>query len=216
MIRSRRVLAGMTVAISVAMFLSSRPAAADDAQESPGRRRHDGFFVRILVGTSFQAAQSSEDGEDLSVEGPGFTLQAAIGYNIARNLILYAEVFDDVAISTKVTVGDDEGEELEDTSFGIFGAGLGLAYYLPGNFYLSGSAALSQLHATYEEDGTTVKWDSSFGFGANLLVGKEWWVSDGLAIGAALHLLLGSVPDDEADDPWTVGALGLAFSFTAD
>jgi hypothetical protein len=215
MICSRRRTSGLAALVAASVLLLGGDAGAQDAQASSGRHRHENLFIRVIAGPSFQTAVTSEEGEDLTVSGPGITLQAAFGWNVARNLILYAELFDDVALSTTVDLGD-QSEELDDTSFGVFGAGLGVAYYTAGNFYVSGSAALSQLHATYEEDGVTVKWDSSFGFGVNVLAGKEWWISDSFALGAALHLLLGSVPDEEADESWGVGGVGLALSATSD
>ncbi len=204
------------LAISVPMLLCAGQARAEQPQAPPGQHQHDGFFLRLLVGPSYLLIAATEDGEDLSVGGYGATVQVALGYNLARNLILYGELFDDVTVSPTARIkGDDEEDEL-DATLGLYGVGIGLAYYLPRNVFISASAALSQLQAEYDEDGATVEWASSIGFGVNLVVGKEWWVSDDWALGGAIQVFLGSVHDDELGDSWAVGAVGLALSATYD
>lgn len=213
---SRSVLALSALAISVPLLVSVATARAEPSSTAPGQHRHDGLFLRLALGPSYLLVATTEEGEDLSVSGPGATFQLAVGYNVARNLILYAELFDDITLSPTAKVGaDDEGQEL-DATLGLYGAGIGLAYYLPRNVFISASAALSQLQAEYDEDGATVEWSSSVGFGVNLLVGKEWWIADDWALGGAIQVYLGSVPDDELDESWAVGAVGLALSVTND
>jgi hypothetical protein len=189
-------------------------ARADDG--ATGKHEHEGFYLRLLLGPSVVLATTEEGGEDVTASGPGATFHVALGYNVAPGLIVYGEVFDDVTLSPTIEVGDDS-EELEDTAFGVVGVGLGLAYYLPRNVYVSAAASLANLRVDYEgEDGEVQTAETDSGFGVNLVVGKEWWVSDGWALGAALQIFVGSVPDDAADKAWAVGAVGAALSATYD
>ena len=212
----RPALGAAILAVSVPLFLSSAPARAQQPAPSAGQHEHDGFFMRFVLGPSVVLATTEVDGEELTADGVGGTLHVALGFNILPKLILYGEVFDDVTVNPTVAVGDDE-MELEDAAFGVVGLGVGLAYYLPRNVYVSAAASLANLRADYrDESGDIQSSESDSGFGVNLVVGNEWWVGDDWALGGAIQLFLASVPDDEVDDAWAVAAVGAGLSITYD
>jgi hypothetical protein len=95
----------------------------------------------------------------------------------------------------------------------MLGFGGGVAYYfMPANVYVSAAIAAIQLRVDYKDE-EIAKTDT--GVGIDLLVGKEWWVSEGWGVGVALELSGGRVKDNGPGSPtWSAGSLGLLFSAT--
>jgi hypothetical protein len=207
----------VALVVSVPVLLTSTQARAEPSA-STGARRHERFFMRLHLGPSlvFASTTSEDEGEELTVGGGGASFQIALGYNLIPNLVLYGEVFDDVTVSPSAKSGDDE-EELEDVSFGMIGLGAGLAYYFPRNFFVSAAASLPTLRIEYRgDDGAETSHDTDPGLGVNLVLGREFWIADDWALGAAVHAFFGSVPAAQWDGSWTVGALGAGLSITYD
>jgi hypothetical protein len=205
----RSVLAAL-VLVSVPLLPGS---AGAQEQPAPGYHQHDGFFLRMILGPSVLVATSKANGEDVTLSGSGGTFHIALGYNVMPRLILYGEVFDDVTLNPKVEIGDSGEMDIEDTTLGAFGAGVGLAYYFRNNFFLSASAVASQLRA---ETGGEEPEDSATGFGVNAVFGREWFVSDNWALGFAGQIFFANVPDEAMDESWKVLAVGLGLSATYD
>lgn len=208
-------LRSCALAVSVPLFLAASSARAQQPTETSGRHEHEGFALRFLLGPSYVLATNSIDDEDVSVGGGGATLQIALGYNVLPRLIVHAELFAAVTVSPTFELGE-RMEQPDDTSFGVSGLGAGLTYYLPRNFFLSASIDVVTLRLESEEDGRTVASESAEGLGGNFMFGSEFWVSDGWAMGAAVQLILASIPEDEADDSWTAGSIGAGLSATFD
>lgn len=177
--------------------------------QMPGYHRHDGGFFRAFLG--FGYVNMSVEDVDLTIKGPGGIFGIAGGWAVAENLIIYAEVFDDIAFNPDVELGDFSGET-EDTSAGNVGIGAGLAYYImPANLYLSATIAASKITASSNGE----DFDTNFGPSVSLMIGKEWWVSDNWGLGVAGQLFLGSMKDsDESDAKWKVISGGVVFSAT--
>lgn len=206
-------LRSCALAVSVPLFLAASSARAQQPAEVSGRHEHEELFLHALLGPSFILATTTADGEDVSASGGGATLRLAAGYNVARNLVVFAELFADVTVSPALEAGDLM-ESPEDTAFGVSGIGAGLAYYFAGNYYVSGSVDVVSLSLEYEEGGRTVTRVSDEGLGGNLSLGREFWVSDGWALGLAVQAFLGSVPGSDSD--WTVGTFGAGLSASFD
>ena len=177
---------------------------------APGFHEHDGFYLRLDIGFG-GTAMSSKD-LDVDISGPGGAFGIAIGGAVAQDLIVYGEVFDDIAVNPDVRVGSFTGTT-SDTSAGVVGIGGGLAYYfMPSNIYLSATLAASRL--TAQRHGSEVA-HSAWGGGLSLMVGKEWWVSDNWGLGVAIQLYGGRIRDDSESSPtWDVGAIAVVFSAT--
>ncbi len=207
-------LRSCALAVSVPIYLAASSASAQPPAEVAGKHVHEDLFVHALLGPSFILATTTADGQDLSASGGGATLRLAAGWNVARGLVVFAEVFADVTVSPTFEAGDLM-DEPDDTAFGVSGVGAGLAYYLGGNYYVSGSVDVVSLRLEYEEAGRTVTRESDEGLGGNITLGREFWVSDGWALGLAVQAFLGSVPGAN-DTDWTVGTFGAGLSATFD
>jgi hypothetical protein len=105
------------------------------------------------------------------------------------------------------------------TTATLAGIGGGLAYYLdPANVYFAGSLLATSLQISDTTNGqnrTVGETDS--GFGVELLVGKEWWVSDNWGIGAAAQFIYGAMQDKDtfntsSPPTWSAAELALLFS----
>jgi hypothetical protein len=93
------------------------------------------------------------------------------------------------------------------------GFGPGIAYYLDGNAYLSGTVLFSQLSISDSETGDDLG-ESDVGFGAALTGGKEWWITHDWGIGVSGQFALASMKEKNADYRWTSMAISVLFSAT--
>jgi hypothetical protein len=165
-----------------------------------GVHEHDGFFLRVQGGLGY--AQMDEPGilgGDLKLSGIGMPIIVQIGGVIDNNLIAYGQVG-----GVTVTNPDRDWTSLIMSCFGG-----GITYYLmPSNVYFYVSALISP---------TTIKigdWKKVYyGFGLNLSIGKEWWISDNWALGAALFGHFSLIVDGETGTI-TNKAVGVVFSTT--
>jgi opacity protein-like surface antigen len=174
--------------------------------------------VTTMLGPSAVAA-TADDPDETSVSGTGGALGIAIGYAIAPNVILYGEIFDNVAISPTIENDAMETELSDDTAFGLVGIGPGIAVYLPHNFYLSSTLAFARLVVDPNTEEDDDEGTSDLGVALTAAVGKEWWVSKNWGLGLALQLYGGAMKDGAEDDDgedvtWSAGGALLAFSAT--
>jgi hypothetical protein len=171
---------------------------------TPNTHNHDGFYLRLAIGFggSFISGNNSDFVGDVDLSGLGLGTSIGIGGALTENLILNADLFSATVFDSTVKqngrrIGDasDVGNALavgEDQQ--LLGFGVGVTYYImPVNVYLAGSVGLGQV--VFE--GIDGDRDSSdLGFGANVMVGKEWWVGTDWGIGVAGQLIFVSVGDD--------------------
>jgi hypothetical protein len=187
------------------------PAGYAVAAGPPGHHTHDGFYFRGILGLN--GTVMSTTNPDVDVSGAGGTFGLAVGWALAKNFILYGEIFDDIAVNPTITIGS-LSVDTDDTAAGVIGFGIGAAYYfMPINIYVSATLAASQL--TVSQGGQEVG-ESDIGFGVSLMVGKEWWVSSNWGIGAALQVYGGTMKDSRNENAatWTTAAIALVFSAT--
>lgn len=184
---------------------------------------HDGFFLRLSSGIG--GGRVSGD-NDTSGKFTGATSQGsiAIGGVITDNLALHADVF--VASLFNPTYENKNGTAVTLNDLDItmrFGSvGVGVTYYImPMNLYLCGSLglAVASTEVRYTRLGLTFTdtWESQTGFGLNLMVGKEWWVSDNWGLGVAGQFIYANIPVKDktgAEDSFSGGSLGVLFSAT--
>jgi hypothetical protein len=186
----------------------------------PGDFDHDRFYMRLHLGPALLRASYPKAGGKRIYSSIGFTLGGALGYTVAHNLILFGE--------GQLTVISDPGPELWGGSDRIEGYNLlltsmgpGLAYYWdPLGLLFSGALVFPRLKFTKrpQQDGPIYSGDAivktRFGVGADLLVGKEWWVSPDWGLGAALQLHISSTKVEGEDARMTTTALSLLLSAT--
>jgi hypothetical protein len=182
----------------------------------PGVHEHDGFYLNLGFGLGYNKMSADFEGTDRTIKGGGGTFTLKLGGNVARNLIIFGNLFANVAVEPTLEEGGDE-VDLEDVNAGVRGLGVGLAYYLDNNLFFSGTLAAAQLAAQY--DNGTSEDDDETDFGPTFVgeIGKEWWVSDNWGLGLAGQVIVGSMKEkDNSDITWTTVAAGLNFSATYD
>ena len=155
-----------------------------------GVQEHDGFYLRATLGPAYLS--TAGDGSlDFSASGGGLSFSVAIGGAVATNLVIYGVLYGAGAAGPTYEAGGASVETGSDVTLSYGGLGVGLSYFLmPANVYFAGSIAL--VNAQLESELETIITDSKVGFGARLLVGKEFWISDNWGIGFAGELMLGS------------------------
>jgi tetratricopeptide (TPR) repeat protein len=186
------------------------------AERMEGVESHDGFFLRFLggVGYAFHTGKLSpqraqELGTDrLSARGVALLFSSSIGWCVAESFALHFGLLGNVIPSASIGGRDDLNPAVS-----VGGLSLGATYYwMPLNLYLSGNlfgAAVSVV-VDKSEKGTT----TNDGYGLELLLGKEWWVSDNWGIGAAAQLSLAGSPSQDVDGGIVSISTGLMLSLT--
>lgn len=178
----------------------------------PTVHRHDGFFLRMLLGPGGFTTAATISGNDFKVSGGGGGLSIALGGAVNPSLIVYGEVFDDVAVGPTLTEnGQNQGTAGNNVSAGVVGIGPGIAFYTASNFYLSATLALSRI--SIQQNGNDIG-HSGNGYGVSGAIGKEWWASAQWGLGLAGQVYVGSIPDGQADARWTTVGAMVAFSAT--
>jgi len=173
---------------------------------APAREEHSGFFFRGTVGPGYGRAAVTD--VDLSVGGVGVGFRLEIGGSVMPNLAIYADLGGMGIPSPKVNYGGASGTS--DSTLIFAGIGGGLCYYLmPVNLYIGTVFRALQLSV---DDGSGTTSSSDIGFGASLMVGKEFWVGPRWSLGPALEIEYGRVPDNGVT--WSVFSAAVTLSIT--
>lgn len=151
---------------------------------------HDGFFLRLAPGFGWNETSSEAGGTTLKMSGVSGLFNLGIGGAVAQDLILHLDLSGVSTSDPKVTLnGVEQSSNVSTSSTSM--VGIGLTYYFPSNFYLTGAVGIAE--SSNEANGSTYKTDK--GYGANVMVGKEWWVSDNWGLGLAGQFLYTNCPD---------------------
>lgn len=214
-----RLVCSLTTILVLATPAAAQPSAAPATAPPPsagvtapatGDHTHDGFYLRLTSGVGFTRMTDADQVATISGAGGNFGL--ALGGALTPNLIVYGEVFDDIAISPEVEIGGSSAMTVDGVNAGVVGIGLGAAYYvMPANVYVSGTLAASKL--TVQKDGEQIA-ESDLGFGVSAQVGKEWWVSPSWGLGIAGQVFVGSMADKNNGPRLSATAAALALSAT--
>jgi len=205
------VLLGV-VTVSTKARAQGYPPPASAYGTSPAET-HDGLYLRMGLGVGYLQTSASFAGSDLKLSGTAFGLDFALGGAVTPNLVIFGEFAFLSVDSPTVTYGGASGDA-NGASFDHIGFGPGIAYYIePANVYLSGALIFGKLQ-THESGSNTVTGQTDMGLGANLMVGKEWWVSPQWGLGAALQLMLASNKDGADNTTYSTVGAALAFSAT--
>jgi hypothetical protein len=185
----------------------------------PGAEKHDGFYLRLMLGPGYTRMGASAAGTDMTVSGIGAGFNVAVGGAISENLALYGDIIVNSAANPEQKVGATS-RELTDRTAAAQGIGVGAAYLImPVNAFIGGSLVLARfsLDDTSGEESRTLA-ESDTGFGLNLVGGKEWWVSDNWGVGVAGQFFGARVPDKEeimgSKPTWWLFGFSVAFTAT--
>lgn len=186
-------------------------------QPRPGVHQHDGFYLRMQLGPGYTSMTGEAGSTDIEVKGAGAGFSIAVGGAVAENFILFGHLIADTAMEPEVKI-TGVGSGTAKGSASLTGFGLGAAFYvMPANLYLSGSLLGAQISIS-DEDGDKVG-ETKVGFGMDLSIGKEWWVSDNWGVGVAGQFMAARMKDKEAIPggtvpEWTAWGFSIAFSAT--
>jgi hypothetical protein len=177
-----------------------------------GPRDHqDGFFLRLAAGAGTTTTEIYDGYDTYTLSGTAGDLDVAVGAVVLPNLAVHGNLFGWTASDMKVEFnGVDVGPDLPaDVTAAGFGAGL--TYYLmPANVYLSGTLG----SGTLEIEGQHVRGETDSGVFLQFSLGKEWWVSDGWALGVAGGTTYHNFNDPDVDHDWSGWSYTLRFSAT--
>jgi hypothetical protein len=179
----------------------------------PPEHLHDGFYLRLHLGGGATHLSGADGfGNTVTASGGSGSFGVAIGGAIAPNFILFGTLFG-VGFSPTVKVGGvDAG--LYNSSAALAGIGGGAAYYFePVNLYLS--AALAFTSAEIDDTNSHPIYQTRDGIGVQLMVGKEWWISQDWGIGVAGEFIGASMKDkNDSSVTWSADAFSILFSAT--
>lgn len=167
----------------------------------PNAHQREGFFLRLRAGPGADFATRTGAETTLHLSGYGGGFAVSVGYVIARNVILYGELYD---AFLQIPISSDIGT----ASGGIAdGFGPGIAYYFgESNIYLAACAGLALIR--FDPDLLPL----TLGFASNVSLGKEWWASGHWTLGIGAELAYGRATT--SDEKWTTATATFLFSAT--
>jgi len=146
---------------------------------------HDGLFASAAMGVGYASFENADSKESLTADGFGMNLHGKLGYYVIRDLALHANIgyvmysnFREARYGVPTYVDHD---------FYVVSSvfvGAGATYYVPtwNNVFLSGALGVTGYRLNcHKYSGNTGLRAFSF----NLGVGKDWWVSERLALGVS-------------------------------
>jgi len=198
----------MRILVSI-IIVTLLPLAASQALAGP-RDHADGFFLRLSAGGGSASSEISGGGDKLKLSGTAGDVDIAIGAIVAPNLALHGTLLGwSISDPDAEFNGADVGTADGDLTAAGFGAGL-TYYVMPANIYLTGTIGSGSL----EFDAGNLSGETDNGLILGFGIGKEWWVSDGWALGAAFGLTHHSFNDPDVDEPWSGTSYTLRFTAT--
>jgi hypothetical protein len=179
-----------------------------------GARRHDGFMLRLSLGVGGGVLREHVSGDTANALGDsartvkytGVTLGPTLdlGGSLSENLVLHGRLSLLALPSPSVTEdGGDAGRAKDLTVNGTM-VGPAISYYfMPLDAFVTAAIALGSLRFDFDEDSDRDNRASGTGLGLQLDGGKEWWVGDSWALGAALRLEYSSIARHDENAHWT-------------
>jgi hypothetical protein len=167
--------------------------------------KHTGFYLSLNVGPGFGSDittgfPSTDTLRTISIDGVRILESFSIGWAVKENLIIFADIPDVVVFSSPTIKVNNNAQNTSnlnqptnnDFSFTNYFIGCGIIYYfMPYNLFASATLGPAFSLMTIDNsspgvDGSSTKsLRSNGGFGMRIRAGKEWWVSNRWAIGAA-------------------------------
>lgn len=174
--------------------------------------KHDGFFLRLAPGLGMMSSTEKYGGSRYEYSGSDGLFNFAIGGAISENFIIHLDVASASMTEPSLKInGQSVNSTINDYSTSV--VGLGLTYYLPSNIYLTGAVGIA--NTEFKANGNTYRTDD--GYGINLMLGKEWWVSENWGLGVAGQWLYTKCPEKPyaGTTPYiSTSSIGVLFSAT--
>jgi hypothetical protein len=147
---------------------------------------HKGFFLSLSGGPNFSGISDKVSGQfNMKYTGTGPVLDLKIGGTLKENLILHGTITTNYISGPEITSNEESYNTSDNLMVGEDFIGGGITYYfMPSNILLSGSIGLGKFLVMNTDDDTSISSDQGFGF--QLKVGKEWWISRRWGLGVAI------------------------------
>lgn len=207
-----RVIALLAFAILLPLspVLAQKKAPVKKATQQQEAEERSGFWFRGNLGGG-SALYSSDP---LDVSGGAAMVSLSFGKFLNDDLVIYGDIHGSVISGpTLETPGGASVDTDDDVTASVGGVGIGLGYYLiPNSLFLGGAVGIQTMRM--EQESTSVEGETDPGFGASVILGKDWVISDKWTLGAAGHLLMGTMEDQGGGPTWTARAVGLSFTFS--
>lgn len=180
----------------------------------PPENLHDGFYLRLHLGGGFTHVSGGDAfGDTLTAQGGSVSFGIALGGALTPNFIVFGNIFYSGIVMPEVTIGG-LGSGPSNSTVILTGIGPGAAYYFePVNIYLSGTVAAMEVEI--DDANNNPLFQTKVGIGVQLVVGKEWWISQNWGLGLAGEFIAASMKDKtDPNVTWTASAYSLLFSAT--
>jgi hypothetical protein len=199
---ARAAFAGDTPPAPAALGETAAPGVGRD-HSRPGA-----FFVNLTAGMGQVVTHASDATKDLTLTGFALGGALSLGATVAPNLVLFGQAGAYNAKDPKAEL-NGQSSETHDLQLTQVWIGPGVTYYLmPANVFFSAAVGVSRVAA----DLPKVVARSDLGPMLTLQVGKEWWISDRLALGVAAQGLVATMKDSVGDGTLTSRALTLGIT----
>jgi hypothetical protein len=173
--------------------------------------------MQLGFNSTHLSADSTRDNWEF--KGGGASLALALGAALDQHFILYGEFFVAGSSSPDVNHNGATAGTVAGGGSDVYGIGPGMAYYFePVNIFVAATLALAKVRV-YSADDTNLQ-QSKWGAALEVLLGKEWWVSDNWSLGVSGQMILGTMNGEHPVEAggqiptWKVTSFSLLFSTT--
>jgi len=162
---------------------SSPPVSAKGANDSASAQGLAPFRFQLDARLGLGTLKVTADDSPM-LNGLGLPLVLSAGLSLTRALGVFGEISD-----THMLLFDTEASN-GTSVFDIYGAGLGLKYYVTPNYFISGSASIARLQFQRGDHAMDI---SHWGKLARVSAGREWPVSPTWSVGVAGEYQVGAM-----------------------
>lgn len=173
--------------VSLLMLAAASGSAAEQREPAVATPVAGGLApgkLQLDLGLGLGLLALHSDAGSLILSGTSMPLGVSAGVSLTNALVLFGELSDIHMLVFDSEVSYGAGE------FDLYGAGVGLKYYLTPGFFLSGSGSMARLQI--QRSGNDLEL-SRWGAMARLSAGLEWPVSPRWSVGIAGEVHLGTV-----------------------
>lgn len=197
---------------------SESPAPTPPQQASPtpsGFHTHDGFYLNMMWGLGSLNFSETRGGDSLSMGGLSGQFSLKLDGAVTRSVVLFGAIdsFSAPSPDAKMVIdGVTYSGSLQNTTYSSLMIGVGAGIYFGDNFLAKLTLGQASAILEYKSGGISYKSETDKGFGVNVSIGKEWWISADWGIGVAFFGHMSSIKDEGV--PATQTYLGVAFTAT--
>lgn len=179
---------------------------------------HDGFFLNLTLGLSFQNfgyEYHATQYDGMTIDGDGVSLDAdtKIGGCVAPNVALHLTITEVQNLSDLELKDGNRTVATTDQTESLLLLGFGVTYYFLDNIFFTGTFGLSMF--TIGNSGNSSAGGSSeAGIGFQAGIGKEWWAGDEWGMGVMGTFTYGSADDQDGIGEMSAYAVGVKFTMT--